>query len=380
MKHIQQHFKWHFGQQATLAKRLTCFISLSLMCLSCTANESPPGGSSNTLATQMSSTGGTANVILATGGSSGTGGSMLAGSTGGLTAAGGAISNTGGVTTSGGATSTGGTAVTGGTNTSSADAGAGESNAHVAVPSAGCGMAGRPSGGEVVVAGSHIYSFPSSYDGVTPMPLIMAFHAAGNNNDQLRNITRGSALDEHFVMAFPKSAGNGWSPDTDGASIDARYEELRASYCIDESRVFATGHSSGAQLVVQLMCRGDERFAAIAPVASSAYCASWSNPIPSLIIHGANDQERANTNQDADGTKDLAPYLLSNQCGASTVAHAQAGCMSSGVQVEPGCVQYQGCVEPTIWCQHNDPQYSNTNHGWPCFANDAIDTFLTSLP
>jgi hypothetical protein len=258
--------------------------------------------------------------------------------------------------------------------------GAGGASAHVAVPSAGCGKAGRPNGGEVVVAGSHIYSFPESYDGATPSPLIMAFHAAGNGNDQLRNITRDSALDQHFVMAFPKSAGNGWSPDSDGASIDARYDELLASYCIDESRVFATGHSSGAQLVVQLMCRGDDRFAAIAPVASSAYCPSWETPIPSLIIHGADDQERAKTNQDADGTKDLAPYLLSNECGTTSTPHEQAGCSSSGGQVDPGCVEYEGCVQPTIWCHHDDPQYGTTNHGWPCFANDAIDTFFGGLP
>jgi hypothetical protein len=251
---------------------------------------------------------------------------------------------------------------------------------HMPVPSAGCGKSGRPNGGLVTVAGSHIYSFPASYDGNTPMPLIMAFHAAGNSNDQLRNITKGSALEQHFVMAFPKSSGNGWSLSADSATIDARYDDLVKNYCIDQSRVFATGHSSGAQLIVQLMCRGDDRYAAIAPVASSAYCQSWKAPIPSLIIHGADDHERANTNQDADGRKDLAPYLASNHCGMDTLPHDQAGCTSGSVQVDPGCVEYQGCAEPTIWCHHNDPQYSNTNHGWPCFANAAIDTFFTGLP
>jgi hypothetical protein len=288
--------------------------------------------------------------------------------------AGGAGGGAAGLSGGGGTAGVAGSAGAGASGASGA--GAGGASAHVAVPSAGCGKSGRPSGGEVVVAGSHIYSFPESYDGTTPSPLIMAFHAAGNGNDQLRNITRGSTLDQHFVMAFPKSTGNGWSPNTDRASIDARYEELLASYCIDESRVFATGHSSGAQLVVQLMCSGDDRFAAIAPIASSAYCSSWDTPIPSLIIHGVDDEERAKTNQDADGAKDLAPYLLSNQCGKTTTPHAQAGCSSSGGQVDPGCVQYEGCVEPTIWCHHDDPQYGTTNHGWPCFANDAIDAFF----
>jgi hypothetical protein len=254
--------------------------------------------------------------------------------------------------------------------------GAGTSMHHTPIPSAGCGKAGRPSGGVVTVSGSHIYSFPASYDGNTPVPLIMAFHAAGNRNDQLRNITKGSPIEQHFVMAFPKSAGNGWSLG-DSSSIDARYDELVQNYCIDTSRVFATGHSSGAQLIVQFMCRGDDRYAAIAPVASSAYCMSWRKPLPALIIHGSDDHERANTNQDADGTKDLAPYLSSNHCATSTIPHEQTGCSSMGVQVDPGCVEYQGCSAPTIWCHHNDPQYSGTNHGWPCFANAAIDAFFT---
>jgi len=28
------------------------------------------------------------------------------------------------------------------------------------------------------------------------------------------------------------------------------------------------------------------------------------------------------------------------------------------------------------WCQHTDPNYSNTNHGWPAFAgNMTWETF-----
>jgi hypothetical protein len=34
------------------------------------------------------------------------------------------------------------------------------------------------------------------------------------------------------------------------------------------------------------------------------------------------------------------------------------------------CVEFQGCDSgfPVFWCQHTDPEYSNTNHGWPRFA------------
>jgi polyhydroxybutyrate depolymerase len=48
--------------------------------------------------------------------------------------------------------------------------------------------------------------------------------------------------------------------------------------------------------------------------------------------------------------------------------------------VNHGCTQYDGCSVPTIWCSHDDPAYSNTNHGWPCFATKAMHDFFTSLP
>jgi hypothetical protein len=102
-----------------------------------------------------------------------------------------------------------------------------------------------------------------------------------------------------------------------------------------------------------------------------------------MPIHGRNDTERASTSQDADGRKDLAPYVASAQCGATTTPYTSvAGCTSiaGGAQVDPGCVSYDGCAVPLIWCNHNDPNYSNTNHGWPCFANKAIFDFFRGLP
>jgi polyhydroxybutyrate depolymerase len=246
------------------------------------------------------------------------------------------------------------------------------------VPSAGCGRGGRPAGGAVTVDGDHIYTFPASYDGQTPMPLIFAFHANANPIDQIRTLTNGSALQQSFVMAFPKSVGAGWVLGTDAPRLDRWYDELLANYCIDTSRVFATGHSSGAQFIVQLLCQGEDRFRAIAPVASSMYCQSW-NPIDTLLIHGANDMERANTNQDANGRKDLGPYLASNGCDMTTTPYATPGCTSGNVSVDPGCVSYSGCDKTMIWCSHNDPSYSNTNHGWPCFANQAMMDFFSGI-
>jgi predicted esterase len=247
------------------------------------------------------------------------------------------------------------------------------------VESPGCGRGGRPAGGVVAVEDDHIYTFPASYDGETPLPVVFGFHANNNPIDQIQSLTARSPLPTNYVMVFPKSVGNGWAIGTDSARLDGWYRDLLDNYCVDESRIFATGHSSGAQFIVQLLCRGESRFKAVAPVASSRYCASW-GPIPTLLIHGRDDRERANTNQDADGRQDLEPYLASNNCGMETSSHPVSSCTSGGVSVDPGCRLFAGCSAPLIWCSHDDPSYANTNHGWPCFASQAMFDFFQSLP
>ncbi|HKO94797.1 MAG TPA: hypothetical protein VJU61_26765 [Polyangiaceae bacterium] len=242
--------------------------------------------------------------------------------------------------------------------------------------SAGCGASGRPEGGLVTLDAEYIYRFPESYDGSTPLPLVFAFHANANPNTQFLDATQGTPLAGNFVMAFPKSVGMGWAVDVDAPRLDGVYAELLANYCIDENRVFALGHSSGAQFIEQLLCRGETRFRAVAPSAGAATCASWS-PIPTLFIHGQNDTERLNSG-DADGAKDLAGYVTSNSCQPSTQSYDVAGCLRDGAPVNPGCVSYEGCSAPMVQCSHDDPNYGGTNHGWPCFATQAVFDFFTS--
>ena len=131
-----------------------------------------------------------------------------------------------------------------------------------------------PANGVVTVANEHIYTFPASYNGTTPMPLLLGFHANGNPINQIQNLTNGSALETAFVRAFPKSAGSGWVYNTDITRVRAMWDDLVNNYCVDTSHVFGTGHSSGAQMVVQMLCNGEMRFRGVAPVAASKYCNS----------------------------------------------------------------------------------------------------------
>ena len=261
-------------------------------------------------------------------------------------------------------------------------AGSGGAATTPATPSAGCAkMTPRPANGEATVAGDHLYTFPASYDGKTPMPVMVGFHANNNPIDQIRSLTKGSKLETQFVGMFPKSKGTGWDLNTDAPRFTAMFDDFLANYCVDTSRVFATGHSSGAQMVARLLCvtGGEKRFKAVAPVAASKYCAMV-NPIPILYIQGKVDAMRGN----GDGKDVVDVFVASNGCTATTTPDTAVGtCKSNFDQmlVTPGCITYQGCSKATIWCSHNDNTYNNTDghmHGWPCFASSAIADFFIS--
>jgi hypothetical protein len=218
---------------------------------------------------------------------------------------------------------------------------AGMAGAASARPSAGCGKQGKPSGGAVTVAGDHIYAFPEKYEGTKPLPVLFALHAYGNPYTQLQGLTNGSQLATDYVRVFPKSAGSGWVLDTDTPRLDRIFEEVRSSYCIDESRIFLTGHSSGAQMAVQLLCAGDRRFKAAAPVAASSYCQKI-DALPVLYIQGKMDAQRGGGN----GIDVVNFFAKSNGCAMNSEPVASiASCQSQFDQakVTPGCIAYEGC-------------------------------------
>jgi hypothetical protein len=257
----------------------------------------------------------------------------------------------------------------------------GDAGASMPTPSAGCGKDTRPASGEITVVDQYILTFPANYDGKAPMPVVFGFHGANRTNVDFRNsdaATRGSDFEKNYVMAYVKSVGTDWTSQLmpNFARFDAVYDELAKNHCIDTARVFAMGHSSGAQFISNLVCRPEPRLRGVAPVASSPYSGNC-RPIPVLIIHGKNDSVRGN-----DGSAYVAQFVQRNGCSNTTDPYPVPMCNSiaGGMPVTPGCVQYEGCGKnPTIWCSHNDPNYSGTNHGWPCFANKTILDFFNSL-
>jgi len=332
--------------------------------------------------------GGSSSGGSSSGGNSGTGGRGNGGSIG----SGGGLGSTGGSGGDAGSSVGGrssGSGGAGGRNSGTGGAGSGGSGGGTSAgrASPGCGKSGRPANGKVYVAKESWLLFPASYDGTKPMPALFGFHGCGASNfgdgtrTEYSDQTSNNVLGSGYVVAVPlASSGDCWTYGTDITRVKALYDKLVNNYCVDLDHVFATGHSSGAQFIVQILTGSHTadasyfKFKAVAPVAASDYGAV-TTPTPIMYIQGKTDSVRGN-----DGKTTVDTFVKGNMCGTTSTAYAGvSGCTSGSTQVNPGCVAYSSCAKPTIWCSHNDPAYSGTSHGIPCFAAQAMDFFFKSL-
>jgi polyhydroxybutyrate depolymerase len=128
---------------------------------------------------------------------------------------------------------------------------------------------------------------PSAYDGVTPLPLVIAMHGGFGSGLQLeeQSLLSDKAELEGFIVVYPDgvpsplnirtwNAGGccGYAMNNnidDVGFISALLDTLIAENAIDTLRIYATGMSNGGFMSYRLACELSERIAAIAPVSAS---------------------------------------------------------------------------------------------------------------
>lgn len=303
--------------------------------------------------------------------------------------------DTGGAPSNGGEGSggvgSGGLPTSGGGPTSGGETGSGGSpNVDAPVPSTGCTAAsnGRPANGIDYEPGDSWLIFPESYDGTMPYPVLFGWHGCGSYNfgDGARtewlDATRNSGFEDDYIVAAPLAAsGSCYEYDTDIERSKAVYDKLIENYCVDTSRVFGTGHSSGAGFVVEILANADDfahfNFRGIAPVSAWVVGGDWAQ-VPVMYIQGITDSERGG----GDGRDVVDKFASTNDCGmTSTTYEPVAACNSSdgGGAVNDGCISFEECAKTTVWCSHDDPNYSGTFHGIPCFFGQAAYDFFENL-
>ena len=250
------------------------------------------------------------------------------------------------------------------------------------MPTSGCGTAGRTGQWqqEIEVPGvgtrSFYVSIPAGYDPDVPQRLYFAVHGTGWTGAMIQpyyNIEGGA--NEVYIYpdrdpAYDNLQTTGEQADADLQYFDALMDWAGENYCIDESRVFALGHSGGGNWVTYLSCRRGDVLRAVVPTGTGGawwYVGGVSDcegPIDAMVVHGRQDQ--------------IIPY---DPWGLETLDYFRTlnGCGSNSADTYPGtsCVRMDGCDE-TYDCSHDEPTFIGDGHQIPDWHPEAM-TWLRSF-
>lgn len=146
---------------------------------------------------------------------------------------------------------------------------------------------------------------PASYDGVSPVPLIVDLHGASSDKVQQQAISgwAGEAEAEDFLVAYPQGIGNTWNAgiccggntNDDVGFIRAMVDAIELEGNVDTTRIYVTGLSNGGAMTQRLACEAADVFAAAAPLAFPTPYADFatectpSAEMPVLLTMGLTD-------------------------------------------------------------------------------------------
>ena len=350
-------------------------------------------GAPSSSAGSPATAGSNGGMVGSAAGSGGSGaGQNQAGASGASPVSGGAPSTAGGASggAGNGAGSGGRSGAAGGGTAGGGTAGggsAGSGGKEPARPSTGCDKANPQtgtSGSPLTVSGHQYYvKLPTGYVASKAYPVIMVFNPTGNPITWAEQSAgfEMTGPKEAWIRVYPTMAvnANGWGAN-DVAFFAPFYEQIISSYCVDKARVFATGESSGGDFSSILGCEYGDKIRATAPAATKPVNGygldvpikrQCKGEVTAVVIHGKND----NVVGPANGPKTRDFYAALNHCGTTTTP------VPDYTNTLSNCVMYQGCDAgfPVYWCNHTDPNYSNTNHGWPAFANKFLWSLFSSI-
>ncbi|MEJ4121195.1 CE1 family esterase [Corynebacterium macginleyi] len=146
---------------------------------------------------------------------------------------------------------------------------------------------------------SFILSLPENYTAQKEWPVVLAFHGWGQSAESLRGYSRLDAA--QAITVFPTGENKAWSPApyaVTRGSEDKKFvldilDSLRATYNVDDSRLFATGMSNGGGFAAYLACQMPGIFYSVATISAAYYedilkdCAH--EPVGRLDMHGTDD-------------------------------------------------------------------------------------------
>ena len=225
---------------------------------------------------------------------------------------------------------------------------------------------------------------PKTYDKAVPMPLTIWGQGCGQgNNPESTPMTVGPAADGSVQVELlaPQGKNHCYSagPDGDDANspelpyFDQVLAETLANFCIDTSKVFQGGYSSGGWFSALISCnRADKiRGAGWAAAGLQLNHAACAGRVAALITRGADDggTPLAQTIAARDS------LIMRNGCTMET----KPWDMGETAFTTSSCLEYQGCMPgyPVVWCPTPGGHSNGLDTG---LTSKGLWKFWSSLP
>jgi poly(3-hydroxybutyrate) depolymerase len=216
----------------------------------------------------------------------------------------------------------------------------------------------------------YILNVPTNYDNTHAYKLILAYHWLNGDDDQVYSndyyhllpLSDDSTIFVALNGEFDPSAGFGNTPlwenknDEDVLFSDAVVAQIESNFCVDKSRIFATGWSYGASMSYEMACErprgsttngvaGYVRAVAVYSAAQLSGSCKPTTPVPYYASHGTGDA--------------TLPYsggvqLCENMATVDGCTWVTPTDVTSGDHV---CTNFTGCMAgyPVEFCSFNGP-------------------------
>jgi pimeloyl-ACP methyl ester carboxylesterase len=139
---------------------------------------------------------------------------------------------------------------------------------------------------------------PTAWDGKRALPLVVALHGMGGDENSIFDAYRNGAFKEEaerrgWMMVCPKGRDSAsmyrGTAETDVLDVLA---DVRRQFAVDGQRIYLMGHSMGGYGTWSIAMNHPEIFAALGPVAGGGNAAGMAKiaHIPQFVVHGDNDK------------------------------------------------------------------------------------------
>jgi polyhydroxybutyrate depolymerase len=206
---------------------------------------------------------------------------------------------------------------------------------------------------------------PENYDATIAHPLLMVFAPAKANRSKTEVLTELTfpATQAGFVVAYADHPPLSATTSLELAEIPRM---ISKKWCIDEGRIFYSGHSDGGSVAMALGFMSDDNAIPAAIVSSAAglnfrelYEHVCPSPLSVMVIHSANDRLFPGFGVESSGW-----WAACNDCDPIPEKRAD------------GCISYPNCAQNvrTLYCEGQQPHSQ-----WVSVLNINIIEFLAVI-